>query len=105
MYKCIFDKSKDCPVRAEYKLAPESLAKFCGPCRSYMEDHQVFQWFEYMKERGYVGTLTDFLGDCTKHYFREHGLQLAVIVSALEPSVDDVKEQSASSLKSPKRKR
>lgn len=31
-YKCIFDRSIDCPVREEYKLQPENLLKFCELC-------------------------------------------------------------------------
>lgn len=31
-YVCIFDGSKLCPVKQEYKLKPESLVEFCKIC-------------------------------------------------------------------------
>ena len=32
-YSCIFDKEKDCLVKQEYKLRPESLVEFCKICK------------------------------------------------------------------------
>jgi len=31
-YPCVFDLTKDCPVKKAYKLRPESLVLFCKEC-------------------------------------------------------------------------
>jgi len=31
--KCVFDNEKECPVKKEYKLKPESLVEFCKTCK------------------------------------------------------------------------
>jgi hypothetical protein len=31
-YPCLFDLTDSCPVRRQYKLAPESLQPFCLVC-------------------------------------------------------------------------
>lgn len=37
VFHCVFVK-QDCPVKAFYKLRPESLALFCAPCPLIKED-------------------------------------------------------------------
>ena len=31
-YKCVFQPDKECPVRKQYKLQPESLVGYCTIC-------------------------------------------------------------------------
>lgn len=34
-YACIFEKDKECPVKKDYKLRPESLVEFCKVCSKH----------------------------------------------------------------------
>ena len=104
MYNCIFDKTKTCPVREEYKLAPENLVKFCDPCQSYhsqknlsthlskifkvkseldlkfaeIGDKDILTYYEYFKEKGYKGTVEEWLKECTRKHLAEHSPKLAI---------------------------
>lgn len=58
VYTCIFNKEKECPVKQEYKLKPESLVEFCKICGSApFKVNQNKQQFEMMMQ--FITTLSD----------------------------------------------
>lgn len=83
-YTCVFNKDKECPVKKEYKLTPESLVSFCKVCADLQRMVRVappnLEWYEFLKDKGYPSNLTDFINECVEAYFKSMGLELALVV-------------------------
>jgi len=101
MYGCIFQKDKECPVRVEYKLEPESLVEYCKVCAKLRELTPTnikltlvnLQWYTWAKEQGYSGSLSDFVNESIDSYFHEcHGRSLAVVIDAGKRGKETKKE-------------
>lgn len=64
-YPCVFDPETACPVRKEFKLAPENLVKFCETCKVNQKEiinvinGMLPMFLENRKKR----TPTEILGD------------------------------------------
>ena len=77
------------PLKSERRIAAAGLlgTKMMRP--DALSAHvgfslETLSWYEWMKGKGFTGTLSEFLDNIVHNYFSEHGLQPVVMIEQIE---------------------